>query len=148
MKFLKATPLFTSVELPDIYTAYREEYATLRNIDDAKAQIATLEERFAKDLMARTLDNIQIQLETNESLWIVMHGDWAVNLSKHTGTNVFNISGFIKLLGGLPKFTYFVVMNDDRTDSVTLRMYPTRLGLMAIHQTKEYPPTTELEFKL
>ena len=148
MKFLKATPLFAPVELPEIYTAYREEYTALRDVDDSKAQITALEERFAKDLMTRTLDNIQVQLDAHESLWIVMHGDWAINLSKYTGTNVFNLGGFIKLLGGLPKFTYFVVMNDDRTDSVTLRMFPTRLGLMAIHQTKEYSPTAELEFKL
>lgn len=148
MKFLKATPLFAPVELSNIYIPYREKYNVLREQDDSKVQIGELEQRFAKELMSKTLDNIQIQLEPHESLWIMMHGDWAIDISKHTGETVFNLSGFIKLIGGLPKFTYFVVMDDKRTGAITLRMYPNRLGLKVIYKSEEYEPSTDLEFKI
>lgn len=148
MKFVKVTPLLSPVDLPEIYTDYRNTYNALRIRDDVKGEIDDLEERFAKDIMSQTLDNLQIQLESHESLWIVMNGDWAINITKRVGGTIFNLNGFIKLIGGLPKFTYFVVMNDRRTDSVTLRMFPTRLGMMVIHKSKEYSPTVELEFKL
>lgn len=148
MKFIKAEPLMTPVNLPDIYTNYRERYLKLKEKEGNEVLINELETSFANTLMEHTLDNVAIELKDHESLWIVMHGEWVINLSKCCKVNKFNLSGFLKLIGGLPKFTYFVILNENRTDSITIRMYPTKLGVVALHNGKEYSPTNVLEIDI
>lgn len=79
--------------------------------------------KFITEFMNQTTDNLTIKLEEHEELFIVIDTKLAFNISKNLPEQrVFNLGSYLKLLAPAQSaFTYYVVMDRARTDSVAVK---------------------------
>lgn len=79
--------------------------------------------KFITELMNNTTDNLTIELEDHEELFIVVDTKLAFNISKNLpDQRTFNLGSYLKLLAPAQSaFTYYVVMDKARTDSVAIK---------------------------
>lgn len=81
------------------------------------------EHKFITEFMQCTTDNLQVELEDHEELFIVIDTKIGFSISKNLPEQrIFNLGSYLKLLAPAQSaFTYYVVMDRRRTDSVAIK---------------------------
>lgn len=81
------------------------------------------ERKFIEEFMSKTTNNLTIELEDHEELFIVIDTKIGFSISKNLPEQkVFNLGSYLKLLAPAQSaFTYYVVMDRKRTDSVAIK---------------------------
>lgn len=93
-------------------------------VADDKGQFDIEKEKaFITEFMNATTDNLTVRLEDHEELFIVIDTKIAFGISKNLPEQrVFNLGSYLKLLAPAQSaFTYYVVMDRKRTDSVSIK---------------------------
>ena len=80
-------------------------------------------EKFLTSFMALATDNIQVELEDHEELFIVIDAKFALSITNaFPEQTTFNLGSYLKILSPTQSsFTYYVVMDKKRTDSVCIK---------------------------
>lgn len=91
---------------------------------DHNGVMASQEEKdFITELMEQTTPNIKIELASHEELFLVIDSKIGFSISRCLpDQTVFNLGSYLKLLAPAQSaFTYWVVMDRKRTDSVSIK---------------------------
>lgn len=95
----------------------------LPTVDHNGVMEKTAEEAFVAELMSKTTPNIQVELLPHEELFMVIDSKIGFSISRHCpDQTIFNLGSYLKILAPAQSaFTYWVVMDRKRTDSVSIK---------------------------